>query len=108
MVYVAQSVLMALPRLSRLVVSALVSLATAIVNFMAASAAALFSRVEGPENNEKPTNNQGNNNNPNNPNKHLAAFVSLEAARAFERLADPTPPDPDPEAGVLSLEAVVA
>jgi hypothetical protein len=101
MVYVAQSALMALPSLTCLVVSALVSLATAIVNFTAASAAALFSGVGGPENNEKPTNNQGNNNNPNN---HPAAFVSLEAARAFESLADSTLPDPE----VLSLEAVVA
>ncbi len=102
MVSVAQSALVALPSVTCLIVSALVGLTAAAVNFVATSAMVLFSNVESPKGNQGPLNNQNNNN----PNDRTVTFVSLEAARTFESLADSVLPNP--EAGVIDLEAVAA
>jgi hypothetical protein len=102
MVSIAQSALVALPSLTCLVVSVLVGLTTAVINFVATSAMVFFSGVEGSKDNQGPLNNQNNNN----PNDRTVTFVSLEAARAFESLVDSALPSP--ETGVLDLEAVVA
>lgn len=106
MVSIAQTALVALPSLTCLVVSVLVSLATAVINFAAASATALFSSVEGSKNSQGPLNDQNNNRNPNDPNNYNSAFISLEAARASKGLVDSALPNP--ETGVLDPEAVVA